>query len=52
MEFAEFDESKQRHCIDTWFIGQFELSRLGSDHPQRDLQSLVLRVFDGHSAVR
>jgi hypothetical protein len=28
------------------------LSRICSDHPERDLQSLVLRVFDGHSAVR
>jgi hypothetical protein len=52
MEFAEFDESKQRYCVDSRFIDQFELSRLGSDHPERDLQSLVRRVFDGHSAVR
>jgi hypothetical protein len=51
-EFAQLDKPKQSLCIESRRVSQFEPSRIGGDHPERDLQSLLLDIFDGHSAIR
>ena len=51
MEFAQLDKLKQSLWIEGRRVRQFKLSCADSDHPEWDLQSLLLGIFDSHSTI-
>jgi hypothetical protein len=52
LEFPQLNKPKHSLRIESRRVSQFTPSRIGSDHPEWNLQSLLLRIFDGDSTIR
>jgi len=52
MEFPELAESQESLCINRRHVSHLTPGRIRREHPQRDLQPLVVCNFDSHRSVR